>query len=33
VKDYLEYYTTYPKTIIEGAPLENGGKGAEYDKG
>jgi hypothetical protein len=35
VIDYLEYYTTYPKTktvrnvIIEGAPHENGGKGAD----
>jgi hypothetical protein len=35
VIDYLEYYTTYPKTtnvrnvIIEGAPQENAGKGAD----
>jgi hypothetical protein len=35
VIDYLEYYTTYPKTInvrnviIERAPHENPGKGAD----
>jgi hypothetical protein len=33
VIDYLEYNTTYAKTIIEGAPHENGGKGADNDKG
>jgi hypothetical protein len=38
VIDYLEYYTTYPKTtnarnvIIERAPHENAAKGAEYSK-